>query len=317
MLLPPPEAELFFKLHRALMFFVNQQLHVLPETRTVDEYSDQPPEARFKVHQAFLNELDLIEKFIDENPFGFSEEELDIVQSWHHLVTGKFFIFRNLKKYTIFLSSEDQPIAYGVLALTEPFENLVGPYLPVMTETILLPFKGKIIYDGLLSSFRISFGGGMRRHFKESYEAAKKRLGIVTSLPISEAKPVAKKSAGKKSSRKQADNPFKGPWRITWMEQWDQDFVDEEVEGFFEFGTDNLGSFQFGLVSGDIDYRLGIRDSKPAIEFSWEGRDEMDPAQGRGWAVVGGDELTGVIFLHHGDESEFKARRKGTRKRSR
>jgi len=37
MLLTPEEAELFFKLHRALMFFVNQQLHVLPdEIKTIE-----------------------------------------------------------------------------------------------------------------------------------------------------------------------------------------------------------------------------------------------------------------------------------------
>jgi hypothetical protein len=30
-------------------------------------------------------------------------------------------------------------------------------------------------------------------------------------------------------------NPFTGRWRIVSMEQWDQDFVDEEEEGYFEF----------------------------------------------------------------------------------
>jgi hypothetical protein len=30
------------------------------------------------------------------------------------------------------------------------------------------------------------------------------------------------------------------------MDQWGQDFVDAEVEGFFEYGSDNQGSFQFG-----------------------------------------------------------------------
>ena len=144
---------------------------------------------------------------------------------------------------------------------------------------------------------------------KGSYETAKERLGIVTSLPISEAKPVATKSANKKSSKKQS-NPFKGRWRITWMEQWDQDFVDEEVEGYFEFDAKDNGSFQFGYVSGGIDYRLGTRDGNPSIEFSWEGSDEMDPAQGRGWAVIDGGELSGMLFIHHGDESEFKAKRK-------
>ena len=36
------------------------------------------------------------------------------------------------------------------------------------------------------------------------------------------------------AKKARAPNPFTGRWRITWMDQWDQDFVDAEVEGFFE-----------------------------------------------------------------------------------
>ena len=35
----------------------------------------------------------------------------------------------------------------------------------------------------------------------------------------------------------------------------------------------------------------------------------MDPAQGRGWAVLDGERLMGMIYFHRGDESEFKAER--------
>ena len=96
------------------------------------------------------------------------------------------------------------------------------------------------------------------------------------------------------------------------MEAWDQDFVDEEVEGFFEFRKNRTGEFQFGYVRGDVDYREDEREGKPAVEFSWDGNDEMDPAQGRGWAVREGDEIEGRIFFHQGDESAFRAVRKGS-----
>jgi hypothetical protein len=102
-------------------------------------------------------------------------------------------------------------------------------------------------------------------------------------------------------------NPLEGRWRITWMDQWDQDFVDEEVEGYFEFGPNNSGSFQFGYVQGNIDYRTGVRDGQPCVEFSWDGNDESSAAQGRGWAVLDGHEIKGMIFFHEGDDSEFKA----------
>lgn len=93
------------------------------------------------------------------------------------------------------------------------------------------------------------------------------------------------------------------------MELWDQEFVNAEVEGYVEFGTDGLGSFQFGYVSGDIDYREGTRDGVPCVEWSWDGQDEMDPASGRGWAVLKDSELHGRIYIHNRDESGFDATR--------
>ena len=55
--------------------------------------------------------------------------------------------------------------------------------------------------------------------------------------------------------------------------------------------------------------RLG----EPAVEWSWDGNAEMDAAQGRGWAVLRGNELHGMIFFHGGDDSEFVGRRKQQR----
>ena len=148
MLLTPTEAHLFFKLYGTLLFYVNKRLQVLPEKlASPEEFANQPPESRFKVRNALLDEIDLIESFVNENPAGFTEDELDIVLSWRHLVDGNFYIFRELKKYTVFLSSEEQAIAYGVTALTQTYEEVVGPYLPMMIEAVLLPFQDKIIYD--------------------------------------------------------------------------------------------------------------------------------------------------------------------------
>jgi len=186
MLLPPHELELFFRLHRTFMFFVNQRLKVIPDDlSTPEELSALSPEVRLKVRDAFLANTNLIESFVNENPAHVSNDELDIVRSWQHLVHGKFYVLRDLKKHTVFLTTTDPVIAYGVLALSQPFEDLIGPYLPVMTQTVLLPFKDKIIYDGLISCYNISFGPGIRRSLNESAKEAKSRHGIVTSLPIS------------------------------------------------------------------------------------------------------------------------------------
>src|SRR5260370_5847346 len=191
MLLTPHDAGLFFKLHRTLMFFVNQRLRVVPADRAGPvEFAALPPEVRLRVRDAFLEHTDLIQTFVDENPARLSGDELGIVRSWQHLVHGKFYVLRELKNCTVFLSTGPQAVAYGVLALAEPFEDLIGRHLPVLMRTVLLPFKGMIVYDGLMSGYNISFGGGIRRSLNESFKDAKIRHGIDTSLPMSE-RPVA------------------------------------------------------------------------------------------------------------------------------
>lgn len=86
------------------------------------------------------------------------------------------------------------------------------------------------------------------------------------------------------------------------MEMWDQEFVDMETEGYFFFKKDQLGSFQFSLVQGQIDYRIEKIGEIERIEFSWEGQDEDDVALGRGWAVIKNEQIEGRSYFHLGDE---------------
>ena len=75
-----------------------------------------------------------------------------------------------------------------------------------MVQTVLLPFEGRIVYDGLMTGYNISFGPGIRRSLKESFEDAKTRQGIVTALPMSDEPPPPKaKPAPKPPSKEKKD----------------------------------------------------------------------------------------------------------------
>jgi hypothetical protein len=115
-------------------------------------------------------------------------------------------------------------------------------------------------------------------------------------------------------TRKKELSPFAGRWRIVSMSAWEQDFIDEEEEGYFEFDQNDSGQFHFGYVHGNMDCNMTTRDSEPAVEWTWDGKDEMDPAQGRGWAVIRDDEIHGMIFFQQGDDSEFVAKKKDGKK---
>ena len=112
-------------------------------------------------------------------------------------------------------------------------------------------------------------------------------------------------------------SPFVGVWHIVSMETWGEDYFNEEVQAFIEFEDNGTGNFQFGYVSGYMDWRPGTRDGQPCVEWTWEGGDGADgtPLTGRGWAKLEGGELNGMIVIHLGDESGFGAKRAKVRKR--
>jgi hypothetical protein len=106
-----------------------------------------------------------------------------------------------------------------------------------------------------------------------------------------------------------ATSPFSGRWRIVSMVEFDEEFINDEVQAFIEFNSTDGGQFQFGCFRGDMACRLTARDGEVAVEWSWEGYDEMDPEAGSGWAVLKGNDLHGLIGFNDGDGSSFVATR--------
>jgi len=163
-----------------LQNYVNLKLEILPEIVTVDEYEELPSSKKLGVRNALYEHIELIDPYLKENPQKLSSAELEIIRSWKKFQRGDFFIERLLKKYAVFIGGDQ---VYAVLALYESFDEVL-PYvrLPYYTKAVLLPFKGKIIYDGLLQGYAISFGGGIKNDLKETYLAAKQNGQIIESF---------------------------------------------------------------------------------------------------------------------------------------
>jgi hypothetical protein len=207
MLLSQEEAFHFISLQKALMSFVDLARAKRPsDTYDTDSFGRLSMEDRLAARDHLLKRRDLLDAFIKQNPARLTPDDLAIVDAWHDMIPGEFFVLRELKKYAIFLSSGDDPVAFGVLGLTDNIAQVLGHNLPAHVNTILMPYKNRIVYDGLMSSHNVIFGPSFRRSLNEALKKAKARRGIVTSLPMSNQKIAPKASKSRPSVQAAAPN---------------------------------------------------------------------------------------------------------------
>jgi hypothetical protein len=181
------DAKLFFDLMWSLQFYVKQRLNMLPEIKTPLDYAKLAGDKRMEVRNAVWENPQFIADYARENPDRFTAEEIAIISSWQHFVRGTFFIERLLQKHAIFIGGEK---VYAVLGLYDPLEELFDKRsLPVYCQAVLLPFRDVIVYDGLISSYPVFFGGGVKGNLKEAYNRAKQRGEIIVSLGAEGAQP--------------------------------------------------------------------------------------------------------------------------------
>ncbi|MBC8448090.1 MAG: hypothetical protein H8D78_10085 [Chloroflexi bacterium] len=183
MKLSPSDVDIFYEIQTSLFSFVNQQRQLFPEPEGPDEIMmSEGLDGIDALRQALYADLSLLDRFVATNPHNLPTGYLEIARSWHHLKAGKFFIFRYLKKHTIFLDDSEPAKAYGVLGLRSDFDEILLMRPPILVEAVLLPFRNQIVFDGILKPYNIIFGGGIRRNLNDVYRQAKERFGIITSL---------------------------------------------------------------------------------------------------------------------------------------
>ena len=103
---------------------------------------------------------------------------------------------------------------------------------------------------------------------------------------------------------------YLGKWFIKEMDMWDSNYINMEVEGYIEFYNECSGNFQFGLVKGDIIYKIQKVKNKEVLKIKFTGVDELDPVSGNGWLeIINSRIIEGEISFNNVDISGFTAER--------
>jgi len=181
MLLSPEESSLFLSLYQHLIGFAAGRLGGVKGIVDFASFRAASWEAKAGARDQLLANTALIDAFVEENPDQFRETDLSNVLLWRHFVRDHFVIERDLASYTIFLTRDEPPRAYAVLGLTTEFAEMLPHPMPMFVTAVLLPWKGRIICDGLMTISNIYPGPGIRASLRDAYRRAK-AAGVITSL---------------------------------------------------------------------------------------------------------------------------------------
>ena len=203
MTLTQQEITKFYELWCALIWGVNEKKGIVPKFKKPiygENPIDQSPFIAIRVE--LWENPEWIDEFIKDNEFGdLTEVDLGILADWRkYFVKDRFVIIKHLKKYSILMTMDEEASLYGVCGISNPISESVPYSLPLMVEAVLLPFKDRIIYDSFIAPYNVTFGKGMRSSFKDAFDTAKSKVGIIENMNIA-PEPVAPPQKKPKASK--------------------------------------------------------------------------------------------------------------------
>ncbi|MBN1297524.1 hypothetical protein JXA80_12135 [bacterium] len=184
MQLPVDDMNLFFKLHPAFLYYANQRMGVVAGVDSLDRFMALPFHDKNEIRNRARSQPELIRSFVRDNPAALNDVELAIVDSWRYALDGSFYVMRYDEDHAVFLDTGATPKAYGVTCLKKNFREIFGETLPVYVKTILMPFKNRIIYDGFLFTYPVTFDPPIVQELEADLSAWVDRYGIITHLPF-------------------------------------------------------------------------------------------------------------------------------------
>jgi len=187
MLLEAREADQFHRLYQPLLAFAAARLGGVAGVTNLASFKIASIEVKAQVRDSLYDHPELIDEFADTITASRNESEVAIIRSWRNFVRGTFTLERDLKRHTIFLPNESPEVGYGVLGLTTEIVEMLPAPLPVMVDAVLLPWHGRIVCDGMVSSYSVVLGSGIRSSLRENYRRAREEGKIITTLGTQDA----------------------------------------------------------------------------------------------------------------------------------
>lgn len=166
------DVKLFYKIYFALLEFTNDKFNIRPNFKIYNKLHLNPSNLIDIVNKFWEKKDALIFEFCLANPYNFNKEELNIVKEFRNGIRDLFIIVKFYEEYTGVINKDK---AYMIKGINDNLDNIISyKELPKVVYTTILPFKGVLIYDGILSEFGVDIGVSFEKSIIRDFDKAMK-----------------------------------------------------------------------------------------------------------------------------------------------
>ena len=116
-------------------------------------------------------------EYIEKNPSNFTFRNLNIISDFRYGMRKNFLLVAYEKNYTVL---NDEGINYMVKGLNENLDQFIAPEkTPMLMQTAIMPFNGRIIYDGFISTSNIRLAQDIISKAFEDYSYGQKIYSLL------------------------------------------------------------------------------------------------------------------------------------------
>lgn len=164
-------ADEFYKLYFALLEYVNDKYNITDIKKIYKQHALDVNKL-YEIDEYLWKNKNIIDKFIKENKYNFTEEELDRVKLFKKSITSDHFVIIGFEREYTKVLSEDGKI-YMIKGIRADIDKIMDPNeIPKVIGTTLIMFKDNIIFNGFFSSVDIVFGNDMKESILKEIDSS-------------------------------------------------------------------------------------------------------------------------------------------------
>ena len=187
------EVDDFYHLWVRFLYALNEKHQIVPSFKIPGFGAGSvDPEITLAFRDVLWKNLEWFDDIItNKENYDFTLEELAILQEWKEKhISSKFFISEYQEAYSVFSDPKEPLKLYGVCALLTPFDELIpSGIMPAYGKAVLLPYKGRIVYDGALEFYQAKKNSPNQAKnynpletYDRAYKLIKESHGVISNL---------------------------------------------------------------------------------------------------------------------------------------